>query len=177
MRCADPGSLPTALPGYGSQFIPHLVLSIGPRYTPNKPDRGIQAAAAPTPQPHLGRKPSQQSYPVVLSWGHLLYAPPPPEPQQLSCSKISCNSTPTGQAHDPQTHPETQTELTGQDCLPEQACKAGRRSSVTPRRKHRHKESRIMKNQVKMGLPEETNKVPITDPKDMETCELSKNSE
>ena len=39
--------------------------------------------------------------------------------------------------------------------------------------KYERKESRITKNQVNKILPKDTNKTPITDPKEMEIYELS----
>ena len=42
---------------------------------------------------------------------------------------------------------------------------------------YQHKESKIIKSQVNMMPPKETNKTPINDPKEMEISELSKNAE
>lgn len=39
--------------------------------------------------------------------------------------------------------------------------------------RYQHKESRIMKNQVNMIPPKETNKAPIMDPKEIEIYEVS----
>lgn len=42
---------------------------------------------------------------------------------------------------------------------------------------YKYNKSRIIKNQGNMTLSKETNKAPITHPKEMEIYELSKNSE
>lgn len=41
---------------------------------------------------------------------------------------------------------------------------------------HEHKEWKIMKNQINMLSPKDTNKAVITDPKEMEIHELLENS-
>lgn len=54
-----------------------------------------------------------------------------------------------------------------------QSHKVWKKRTLTQMCRYQHKDTKIMKNHANRKLPTETNKVPITDPKEMEMCELS----
>lgn len=73
----------------------------------------------PIRQPHLGKEPSQQSYPTVLSQWHTLTLLSS-ELKQLLHPKVDYNSRPQMPKEFTNRHPETHTKLTGEELsLPE----------------------------------------------------------
>lgn len=113
------------------------------------------------------KEPSQHSYPTILKQRHT----PHPHLQSLnSCltPKQTIMAVLATCGCYQQTDPETQIELTGKELsLSKKTCEVWQRSPVTSVLRYQHKKSRIMKNQINIP-PKETNKVLITDFKEME---------